>query len=142
MVLVKNAAFVVSASTNLFHFHHYDMTNLVLCVNEVQHPSEPLAMDCSSPFRVTRAYETLFSSIGIHYDCAHMITLEMFTKGFYILGFDVTPDREADEEHIRLPGLGNLRTETLFKKPLPETVTCILYAQFPGHIEIDYSRKS
>jgi len=35
IVLVKNAAFVGSASTNPFHFHHYDMTNLVLCVNGV-----------------------------------------------------------------------------------------------------------
>ena len=29
-----------------------------------------------------------------------MITLEMFTKDFYVLGFDLTPDREADEEHM------------------------------------------
>jgi len=81
--LVKNAAFVGSAGTNPFHFHHYDMTNLVLYVNGVLHPSEPLTMDCSSPFGATRAYETLFSSTGIrHDDRAHMISLEMFTKGF------------------------------------------------------------
>jgi len=30
IVLVRNAAFVGSASTNPFHFHHYDMTNLEL----------------------------------------------------------------------------------------------------------------
>jgi hypothetical protein len=69
-----------------------------------------------------------------------MIRLEMFTKGFYILGFNLTPDREADEEHISLPRQGNVRVEALFKKPLPEPVTCILYAEFPEHIEIDYSR--
>jgi len=93
-VLVKNAAFVGSASTNPFHFHHYDMTNLVLYVNGVQRPSEPLTMECSSPFGATRAYETLFSSTAIHHDDrAHMITIEIFIKGFYILGFDLTPDR-------------------------------------------------
>jgi hypothetical protein len=74
------------------------MTNLVLCVNGVQHPDGPLTMDCSSPFGVTRAYETPFSSTGIHHDDhAHMINPKMFTKGFYILGFDLTADREADE---------------------------------------------
>jgi len=131
-VLVKNAAFVGSASTNPFHFHHY-MTNLVLYVNGVQRPSEPLTMDCFSPFGATRAYETLFSSTGIHHDDrAHMITLEIFTKGFYILGFDLTPDREADGEHISLPRQGNVRIEALFKKTIPEPVTCILYAEFPG----------
>jgi hypothetical protein len=80
------------------------MRNFVLHVSGVQHPSEPLTMDCSSPFRATRAYETLFSSTGInHDDRAHMITPEMFTKGFYVLSFDLTPDREADEDHISLP---------------------------------------
>ena len=51
-----------------------------------------------------------------------------------------SPDREADEEHISLPRQGNGRIEALFKKPLPEPVTCILFAEFPGQIEIDYSR--
>jgi len=117
------------------------MTNLVLYVNDVQHPPEPLTMDCSSSLGTTRAYETLFSSTGNHHDDrAHMITLELFTKGFYILGFDLTPDREADEEHINLPRQGNVRIEARFKKSLPEPVTCIYYAEFPGHIEIDSSR--
>ena len=65
----------------------------------------------------------------------------MFTKGFYILGFDLTHGRVADEEYISLPLQENVRIETRFKKPLPESVTCILYAEFPGHFEIDNSRK-
>jgi hypothetical protein len=36
------------------------MTNLVLYINGVQHPAEPLTMDCVSPLGTTRAYETLF----------------------------------------------------------------------------------
>ena len=139
--MVKNAAFVVSASTNPFHFHHYEMTNFVLYVNGVQHPSEPLTMDCFSSFGATRAYETLFSSTGIHrVDRAHIITLEMFTKDFYVLGFDLTPDREAHEEHISLPHQGNVRIEERFKKSLPEPGTCVLYSEFPGHVEIHNSR--
>jgi hypothetical protein len=124
IALVKNNAFFGSASTNPFHFHHYDMTNLVLYVNGVQHPAEPLTMDCSSLFGTTRSYESLVSSTGIdHDDPAHMITLEMFTKGFYVLGFDLTPNREADEEHICLPRQGNVRNAAHFKKPLPEPFT-------------------
>jgi len=63
-----------------------------------------------------------------------MITLEMFTKCVFVLGFDLTPDREADEEHVILPRQGNVRIEAQFKKPLPVPVTCILCAEFPGHI--------
>ena len=59
------------------------MINLVSFVNGVQNPSEVLTIDCSSTFGITRAYETLFSSSGIHHDdCAYMITLEMFHKWF------------------------------------------------------------
>jgi len=59
-----------------------------------------------------------------------MITLQMFTKGFYVLGFDLTRDREADEEHIILRRQENVRIEARFKTPMPEPVTCNLYAEF------------
>jgi hypothetical protein len=69
-----------------------------------------------------------------------MITTEMFIKDFNLLGFDLTPDREAGEEDISVPSQGNVRIETRFKEPLPKPVTCILYAEFPGNVEIDNSR--
>jgi len=96
IALVKNTSFVGSASTNTFHIDHYDMTNLVFYVNGVQHLPEPHTTDCSSPFGATSAHETLFSSTGIHHDDgAHMITLEMITKCFYILCIDVTSHRQT-----------------------------------------------
>ena len=92
------------------------MTSLVLYVNGVQYPPEPLTMDCFSPFGTTRAYETLFSRTDLHHDDrSHMITLEIFTKGYYILGFDLTPDREADEEHISFPRHGMCALKPGFK---------------------------
>ena len=54
-----------------------------------------------------------------------------------MLGFDFTPDREADEEHLSLPCQGNVRIGERFNKPLPEPVTCILYAELTGHFEIN-----
>jgi len=68
ITLVKNTAFIGSTSRKPYHFQHYHKTNLVLYINGVQRPSEPLTMDCSSPFGATRAYETLFSGTGIHHD--------------------------------------------------------------------------
>ena len=69
-----------------------------------------------------------------------MITLEMFTKRFFILGFDLTVDREADEEHMNLPLQGNLRIEARFNKSIPEPVTCIMYAEIPDQVEIDNAK--
>jgi hypothetical protein len=139
--IVKNTAFVGATSTTPFEFRHY-MTHFVLYVNGVQYPSEAPAMDCSSSFGVSRAYEALFSSRGIYHDNRRrMITLDMYRKRFYALGFNLTPDREADEAHISLPRHGNVRIEARFKKPPPDPVTCILCAEFLGYIEIDSSRK-
>jgi hypothetical protein len=50
IAMVKNTAFVGSANKNPFHFYHFDMTNFVLHISGVQHPSKPLTMYCSSPF--------------------------------------------------------------------------------------------
>ena len=59
-------------------------------------------MDFSSPFGATRAYETLFSSTSMHHENRfQMITLEILTNSFYILDFDLTSDRKADEENTR-----------------------------------------
>jgi len=48
-----------------------------------------------------------------------MIALDIFTNGIYILGFDLTPGGQADEEHMSLPRQGNVRIKAIFKKPLP-----------------------
>jgi len=74
-------------------------------------------MDCSSTFGATRAYESLFSSTGIHhFGRANMIILEIFTKGFCVLGFDLTHNREAYKEHIILPIQRKVRIEIRLKK--------------------------
>jgi len=64
----------------------------------------------------------------------------MFTKSFYLLRFDLTSDKEADEVHIRVPHQVNMCIGARFKRPLPEPVICILYDEFPGHIPIDNCR--
>jgi hypothetical protein len=94
----------------------------------------------ASPFGDTRAYETLFSNTGVHHDDSAHVYLGNVQQG--ILRLRLWPNiREADEEHISLPRQGNVRIEARFNKPLPEPVTCILYAEFPGHVDIDNSRK-
>ena len=68
-----------------------------------------------------------------------MIIMEMSTKHFYILGFDLTPDREADEQHVSLTLQRNcLSGHTI--KTTSEPVTCIFYAEFPADVEIDHYR--
>jgi len=39
-----------------------------------------------------------------------------------------------------MPRQESVRIGGRFKNPLPEPVTCILHAEFPGHVDIDNSR--
>ena len=71
-----------------------------------------------------------------------MTTQKMFNKGIYVLGINLKRDREADEKHISVSLLGNVRIEARFKKPLQEPITSIFYAEFPAHLEIDISRNA
>ena len=141
IAMVKNPGFVCSASTNPVLLYYYYYINLVLYANGFQHLSVPVKMDSYSPFGANRSYETLFSNTGIHHDDRiQMITLEMFTNDFYILGFDLTQDREADEEHISPPPIRETCALGHDLKNLPKPVTCLLYAEFPGHVEINKLR--
>jgi hypothetical protein len=122
--IVKSSAFVGSVSKNPYKFQHYDLNYFALYVNGIQYPTKPLSSVCGA----IRAYETLFSATGIHHDDrSHMITTDMFHHGYFLLGFDLTPDKSADESHISLPRQGNVRIEARFKSALPEAVIYILY---------------
>ena len=66
-----------------------------------------------------------------------MITLEIITNNFYVLGFDLTPDREDDEQRISLPLKGNVRIGATLKKAAPWNCDMNFFAEFPGYIEID-----
>jgi hypothetical protein len=92
IAIVKNAAFVGFASTNPFHFHHYDDKFCAAC----KWSSVPFRATYNGLLFALWSYQSLRKTIlitGMHHnDRADMITLEMFTKGFYVLGFDLTPD--------------------------------------------------
>jgi hypothetical protein len=53
----------------------------------------------------------------------------MFIAGYFMLLFDLTPDRGASECHTSYPTNGNIRIEAEFKEALPDTVICLLYME-------------
>ena len=73
------------------------------------------------------AYRTLFEGSGIHHSNSELqITPEMYIKGYFILLFDLTPDRAASG-HTSHPDTGNVRIELKFAKELPDAITCLIY---------------
>jgi hypothetical protein len=98
------------------------------------YPSKAKMVGTSSIFRVTRPYETPFSGTRIQHDVrSRMINLAIFLEGFFMLGFDLTPDMSADEPHNSFLCQGNVRIEARFKLVLTELVTYILFTEYPGN---------
>lgn len=57
-----------------------------------------------------------------------------------MLLFDLNPDHRASEERASPTENGNMRIELKFDKALTATVTCLLYLENEGNIQIDKAR--
>jgi hypothetical protein len=53
----------------------------------------------------------------------------MYIAGYFMLLFNLTPDRGASEGHASQPDSGNIRIEIKFAKPLSDALTCLLYLE-------------
>jgi hypothetical protein len=86
-------------------------------------------------------YNTLFEGSGIHHSNAGLqITHDRYIKGFFMLVFDLTPDRAASEKHSSNPENGHIHLKLKFEKALPEAITCLLYLEFDNSIRVDLLR--
>ena len=139
--MVKNSNYRGSVTTNPYRFHHYDHSYFALNVNGKQIPAEGLQLGMDHEKTSVMGYRTLFEGSGLHHsDSGLQITHNMYIKGYFMLLFDLTPDRAASKGHTSYPDNGNIRVELRFSKALPDSITCIFYLEFDNSIQIDYSR--
>ena len=86
-------------------------------------------------------YRTLFEAFGIHHSYSGLqITHDMYINVFFMLLFDLTPDRGASKGHPSHPENGNIRIEFTFTKPLLEAITRLPYQEFDNYVLVDFSR--
>jgi hypothetical protein len=140
--MVKNTDYLGSVTTNPYRLHHYDISYFALNVNGKQIPTEGLSLGMDHEKLSVMGYRTLFEGSGIHHlDRGLQITHDMYINGYFMLLFDLTPDRAASEEHASHSDNGNIRVELKFSKALPDPITCIFYLEFDNSIQIDYLRR-
>lgn len=134
--LVKSEAYNGSYKENPFNFCHFNLNHIALYVNGHSTPGVPLTPDFKAG-NYLPAYMTLFND---HYmeDSGIYITREEYPKGYCLFKFDTCklhcPDVVAETKK------GHSRLEVRFSEALPEAVTMIIAAKFPGELEIDQSR--
>jgi len=94
-------------------------------------PSDGLTLDMDHGKNSVMGYRTLFEGSGIYIsNTGEQITHDLYINGFFLLLFDLTPDRGATEAQTSLPEKGNIKIELQFSKALPESITCLLYIEY------------
>jgi hypothetical protein len=86
------------------------------------------------------AYNILFEGSVIRHSNAGLKKHRMFIARYFMLVFDLTPDRAFSEGHISLPEQGNIRVELQFDKPFPEAITCLMYVEYDNCVPTDQLR--
>ena len=98
--MVKDTDFLDSINTNPYFFRHYDLSYFTQNVNGKQIPTEGLALNMVHEKTSVMGYRTLFEASGIHHSNSGLqITHDMYINGYFMLLFDLTPDRSASEGH-------------------------------------------
>jgi hypothetical protein len=139
--MVRNTDYIGSLDSNPYKFRHYHISDFSLIVNGKQVPNQGLSLGMNHEKTSVMGYRTLFEASGIHHlNSGLQITHEMYIKGFFMLLFDLTPDRSASERHTTYPESGSIRIETKFDNPLPEAITCLLYLEFGHSVHVDVAR--
>ena len=140
--MIKNTYFNGSVDTYPYKFRHYDISEFSMYVNGMRVPRDGLSIDMDHKKTSVMGYRTLFEVSGIHHsNTGLLITPDMYINGFFMLLFDLTPDHGASGAHTSLPENGNIRIELQFSRPLPESITCLLYIEYDSIVLINFSRK-
>jgi hypothetical protein len=129
--------------TNPFNFQGYDLKHITVFVDGHPVGGNPIKMnfDDSGGQSVTEALLSLYQVTNKWMnDAGSQISRDDIAKGGYVLyAFDVEP-AFAQGDYLTLSRQGNIRIEDNFGKPLPHSVTCIVYSEDSGYIEINLAR--
>ena len=96
--MVKNTGFIGSQDTSPYKFQHYDITAFSLFVNENRSLMRAYLWAWITKNTSVMGYRTLFESFGTHHSNSGLqITHDMYINGYFMLLFDLTPDRGASK---------------------------------------------
>ena len=84
--------------TKPYKFRHYEMSEFSLYVNGKRVPSEDLTVDMDHENTSVVCDRTLFEGSGIHHSNSGLqITHDIYINNYFMVLFDLTPDRRASE---------------------------------------------
>jgi len=94
--MFKNTDFVISLYSNPYKLQHYDISDFLLFVKGKDFPNKDLTLGMDHEKKSVIGYKSLLEAFGIHHSNSGLqITHDTYINGFYILLFDLAPDRGA-----------------------------------------------
>ena len=138
--LVDQEAYHGSFSKNPLKFGHYNLASAGFYVDGIPTPKRPIQLDVNnnkyldgmlSLYRVT---DKLWDNTDIG------ITRKTYTEGLTLIGFDVDPTSSTDFRYIGVSKIGHTKLDLKFHREINQPLVCIVYATFPGIIEINEAR--
>lgn len=143
VALTDNTAFAGDMKTNPLCFKHYNLTDITISVNGIQHKIGPLDFSEDSNSHVM-GYHQLLKATGLLYQSeAPILTLDRYKHGCCLFAADLSAEGSsaANGTHSSLSPVGNVRIEANFSTALSDAVTFIIYSVREGGVlEIDRNR--
>ena len=127
--MVSSEGYSGSYTKNPFNFQHYNCSSVGFYVDGQSYPSHPLQPNFEAN-QFTDCYRTL-----THFREDVNISLEDYKKGYCLYILDIDPYFSFNTKRR-----GHCRLELKWAKPLPESVTLVVYATFPEVLSINQSR--
>ena len=139
--MVRNDAFSGSYSKNPYNFQHFDLSFVDLNVEGKQIPNQGLNANFEQGQHVD-CYFQMAKACGVYpANWSNHVTTAQYIGGCTLFCFDLTPDDGGDGVAYVTPRrYGTVRANLRFHKPLPTTVTLIVFAQYDNMVMIDRNR--
>lgn len=131
---VSSEAFMGNYTKNPLYFQTYNCNFIGFYVDGKSMPAEPLTPNYGAQNYLS-AYMTLF---GDNSNFGNYISRDEYLKGYCLYMFDICQNN--CDKFVQNVRRGHTRLEVKFSEALPEAVTMIIFAKFPGMLEIDQTR--
>ena len=141
-------AFVLSEAAsgaydqNPWYFQHFKISTMGLYVDGIPVNGNPLKLnyDSASGVNTIPALTKMFTTTGKWLtDSGIEISRKDVNQGYALYTFNLEPNFQNDH-YLTLLKQGNVRLETTFGEALKKTISCIIYAEYPGYFEINAAR--
>ncbi|XP_033725179.1 uncharacterized protein F54H12.2-like [Pecten maximus] len=127
---------------NPWFFQPFNLTSIGLYVDGIPVGGNTIKIDYNATTGQTTipVLRNMFKTTGRWlYDCGLEINRESISNGYSLYSFNLEPIFQGSQ-YLTLLKQGNVRLEVTFGSTLPKTISCIVYAEYPGYFEINAAR--